>query len=274
MVGWDNERMQQVAQTPPLVGVTDDGQPYASRWFREIREDALDAWEAQRVDADGEAWECRWQVASQRLPHTHCSTPGCAETHVSLYCSFNDLAEQLVDLLTDERLDDVVVMGTAPDLSILPWPDSLDEDTAAAFRFYVRVLWAAGVLLDDLEGILKRAGFKKNLRATLSAGAPLDVDKLHAFINHVAKHGAKWSASLHCWNQHAAFYFEDSDLAPIALAGLDPISTSKIPTTPDAVVMPRLKAIVDTLCAALRNVDAVMGEPQLKQLAIDHGACG
>jgi hypothetical protein len=79
-----------------------DASPDATRPFGTIRRDALDRWRTERVDAHGVAWECRWQNASRSLAR-NCVTPGCTETHVSLYCSFNDAADQFVDLLTDER---------------------------------------------------------------------------------------------------------------------------------------------------------------------------
>lgn len=266
--------MSQSLSTPQLVGVSAAG-PYSSRYFAEVRVDALARWHRQRADATGEAWECRWQNASRTLAHT-CSTPNCTETHVSLYCSFNDAADQLVDLLTDERLDHLLI-GTAPDLSILPWSDSLDPDTSALFRFYVRVLWATEVILDDLEQLLKHTAGKKDLRSALSKGAPLDVNTLRAFINHVGKHGASSDAGLHCWNHHAGFFFEDANPTATHLAGLTILTAHQTPAKNvifDAVAMPKLDAIVDTITTALRNLDAEINTPAvLAKLALSYGTC-
>lgn len=268
------------ALRPPVSGMPQSD----STWrFAEVRRPALIQWQLQRLDDEGEPWECRWQAASTELPHG-CDAPGCDETHVSLYCSFNGEAEQFDDLLSDVRLDDLL-LGLDPDLKALPTETS-DDGTAALFRFYVRVLWAAEVLLDDMQELLRLAGQSdgKSARSTLSKGAPLDVDTLRAFVSHVGKHGVRVSKDrsrdrqhVHCWNHHSPFFFEDGG---IEHQHLDPRYFLTAHRTPDrgadfqALVMPRMADIVGTVTAALRNLDTRINDPEvLARLARGYGTC-
>jgi len=262
----------------PDTSPRDQGDAVLARPFSEVRIDALKRWSLERVDASGEAWECRWQEASRSLHHAHTS-PNCTETHTSLYCSWNDSAEQMVDLLTDERLDDLL-LGTDIDLLVVPDPDSLDSDTNSLFRYYVRILWAAEVLLDDLQAILKLAtvgGQAKSLRRSLSQSAPLDVDTLRAFTSHVGKHGAQAADRIHCWNHHARFFFEDAQPEPNHLRGCTALTARATPARDaplDAVLMPKLADIVGTVAVALRNADGQINQPSiLAAVAAEYGSC-
>jgi len=247
----------------------------ACRSFGEIRRDALDRWLKDRVDENDDPWECRWQKASRALAH-RCSTPHCVETHVSLYCSFNDAAGQIDDLLSDSRVDSLAI-GDIPDYGTVPPFDSLDRGTSALFRFYVRLLWGAEVFLDDLQQLLTQAGIVTNARRILSKDAPLGVDTLRAFINHIGKHGAKSTNALHCWNHHAEFLFADAGTDLLDHPDLRVLTANVTPRVNDryeGLLMPRLADIVDTLTTALRNVDAEINNPlALDSLALAFGTC-
>lgn len=239
--------------------------------FGQIRDEALDRWQRGRLDEGGVSWECRWQNASTAMLHA-CGTHTC-ETHVSLYCSLIEKATQIDDLLEDARLDSES-FGTI-DGAVLPCPEG--EMLEAISRYWVRVLLASSVLLDDLQAILKLAETSGDRRALLSRDAPLDVDTLHCFINHVGKHGAKTQAGLHCWNHHAQVFFADRDLEPGALDGRQVFTAEVTPSDEiryDTLLMPRLDDVVDTLLAALRNMDRALSDPVvLQRLADRYGTC-
>ncbi len=282
---WKNGRVSRQTPSLELVGVDDDGRPFASRWFSEIREGALARWESSRVDADGEPWECRWQLRTQQLEHDGYDPADCGGLHVGIYCSLNDAADHLVDLLSDERLDRNP-FGTLPGGVITPWPHMPADETARLFRFYVRVLWAAEVFLEDLQQLLSltntTARTSKTQRSLLSRGAPLNLHQLRGFINSVGKHALQPNSKnpirgMHCWNHHADIYFEDADLESSICSTLNaatPAERALDGHSYEAVLMPRLADVVDTIAAALVNLDAeVIQAPVIDRLAGTYGRC-
>lgn len=279
-------------QTPSLevVGEVDDGQPFASRLFREIRDEALATWTATRVDEHDEAWECRWQGETQALDHDGHDPADCGGMHVSIYCSLNDASDHLIDLLTDDRLDDIP-FGTLPTGIITPCPEPSSGEADRLFRFYVRALWAADAYLEDLQRLLVLTDFRptetKNLRSCLSQGAPLDVDTLRGFINTVGKHALDPRTDqpirgMHCWNHHAYIYFEDTDLFEDPYLHDEALSLNAVTAhrgaerdrVYEAVVMPRLSDLVSTVGTALVNLDVEVNKPEvIKRLADTYGRC-
>lgn len=246
------------------------------RFFGEVRRAALERWILGQLDDAGERWECRWQQAVTDMPHG-CTRP-CPGAHVSLFCSFLARTEHFDDLLGDARLDHLVMAQADV---ILPIPDGFDPETQGLRRWYERLLGTVEVILDDADALYQQARpdltSSQRRRAELGRGAPLDIARLSAFVNHVAKHGAKWVPSVHRWDHHGPVHFEDS--GPAVLAGLGP-DRMTAHRSPDrnvqyrGLVMPTLVDLVEVVVMALRNLDPVMADPEvLGRLVAGYGRC-
>jgi hypothetical protein len=227
--------------------------------FGDVRRDAL-------RDRD-ELIPCRWQAKSERLRAANVCRPDCKEAiHVSIYCVLVDRLENVADLLTDERFDELR-FGEL---------HHRDSDAASLWRAYCRVIAAVDVALDTLEAIVHTIDpmlVSDKRRAALSrARSPRAVDDLRAFASTgVVKHGFRKGERFES-NHHADIVFADGGATETMFTNCRSLARRGLPF--DTILMPRLRReVTGVAMTAARRVDAMLKRDKLQLVATRFGAC-
>ena len=133
-------------------------------------------------------YECQWQQKNWEL---HEKTKE-KENHVSIFCSLNNWASHITDMLMDTQFDNVILY---PDLIEEKMFDDekgekVDIDTydhQKLSRHYGRFLLVVSELIVDFGDIAKQLG-KNDYSDYYSKGNIFNYSAVRGFINNVFKH--------------------------------------------------------------------------------------
>ena len=133
--------------------------------------------------------ECEWQKRARTKGYKH----------INLFCSLAAWADNITDLLTDERYDS------------LEFP-YLNGDAKTISRYYIRFLLTASEYFVDFCDIYPKVIGKKTnqkmIRDELSMpNKELDIDDFFEFVNRFIKHK---TSTFHKCNYHLLYVYADS----------------------------------------------------------------
>jgi uncharacterized metal-binding protein len=165
-----------------------------------------------------------------------------------LLCSLGDWLNNISDLLTDARFDDIDI--------------DADGDADTLFCFYTRILLAVSEILEDFVMVHKQVtDIKKKSEAgdDFAKGAfhPRELQALSDYINSVTKHKTERS-NLHVNNHHQKKEFEDFGTTyhdnQVSLKDLAWDSMNKDTT----ILIPTLGYLIDMVIRLNQRFDELM----------------
>jgi len=213
------------------------------KWAQGTGRKVVDDFSELTSDNFAGAYECNWQQCS----------PG----HCNLFCSLGEWACNVTDLLKDTRFDRFYF--------------DEEEEAAVLFRHYTRIMLVISELLTDFQDIYlhaERLQFNKENRALARRfyfpsyiDEKDDITLILDYINSVCKHKTQ---HLHICNNHSPIHFEDN----ITHENFNYVSLKDSKTAKDknAILVPKLSNLVDTLLTCYKLLDNYFKDNNLKWL--------
>lgn len=210
------------------------------RLFNYVRTEALERWREKtgRIEENEysnfvDAFECNWQEKHA------------GDHHNNFFCSLGEFASNIDDILEDERLDDIVLLGL-----------DAGANTDKLYRYYTRILLVAEQIIEDFEKALK-----------VKRDGDWKPTKLKKFINEVIKHRSEGKYHWNQFNDHLPIYFEgiQIDNRHAELLSFESFETNEGEIQIQAILLPPLGTIVDVLVMCYHRLDQKLNNSDFRE---------
>lgn len=221
-------------------------------------------------------FECKWQLKNEEL---HVGTPQ-EDNHISIFCSLNDWASHITDILGDHRFDLIpLIEEPIREEEINKDGNKIENDVfeyKLLARHYARFFLVVSELIVDFDDMAKL--IDKSLTNKIFENSNLmSYLGLRGYINNVFKHKTK---NIHKCNHHIPIVFEDGNIYN------DLIETNhanyyikvgctheyELKNTEYILVLPRLIEVVKLLIYCYEKIDELLTADKIKSIASTYGS--